>query len=83
MAAKKKVAKAAPVEESPQVVMVKITNMTNGRREVPLLDGSSIHLGAWHNKKLAHISKPIEKSALPPVVFKMAQRGTVAIEEVK
>jgi hypothetical protein len=64
------------------VAMVRVTNMKMSRREIPLIDGSSIHLGAWHNKSTVHISEPIEKNSLPPAVFKMASRGEICIEEV-
>lgn len=80
MAAKKKVEVITAAPVSP--VMVRITNKVMSRREIPLIDGRSLHLGAWHNKSTAHISEPIDKVLLSPAVIKMAKRGEISIEEV-
>jgi hypothetical protein len=80
MAWKKKSEKVTNTPVSP--VMVRVTNKVMTRREVPLIDGSSLHLGAWHNKSTAHISEPIDQVLLSPAVLKMAKRGELSIEEV-
>jgi|GEM_PF-4918573 len=80
----------APISK-PAPVMFRVTNKRRQPQEIPLIDGTTIRLGAWHPQKTDHISAPIPAEKLllvkpdgkDGIITKMKKRGEIDIEEVQ